>query len=124
MYKTENKYEHYLNILTPFYSHVFVNFRMCNNHLPIEKHRWSYTNHHERICKICNSGDIGDEYHYLFQCAYLNNLRTKLIPVKYSRNNNLLSYDSLMNENEENVLSKLCKFINIILRYFQQSPGH
>ena len=35
--KTDHTYEHFLDILPSAYLNKMINFRMCNNYLPIEK---------------------------------------------------------------------------------------
>ena len=45
---------------------------LCSNHsLPVEQGRWNGINHNERICTKCDTGDIGDEFHCLLTCPYL-----------------------------------------------------
>ena len=84
-----------------------VNYRLCNNYLPIETLRWYNVDRNDRICHLCNSLDVGDENHYLFTCSQFNQLCKKLLPVKYL-NTNTLNYCSLMNENDETILLNLC----------------
>ena len=50
---------------------------------------------------------------------YLNanisvNYGIETIPEKYEITNNILSFDSIMNENEENIPFKVCKSLNNI----------
>ena len=40
MYKTDHKFEKYFDIIDGKLLRSFVNFRMCNNVLPIERGRW------------------------------------------------------------------------------------
>ena len=42
--------------------------RCSAHHLEIEQGRWSKTPISERVCKICNSGDIGNEFHAVMNC--------------------------------------------------------
>ena len=37
MFKVEHKFEKYLDILEGKFLNSFINFRMCNNYLPVEK---------------------------------------------------------------------------------------
>ena len=95
---------------------MFVNFRLCNNHLPnVERN--------DRICCVCNSGEIGDEFHYLFKCPHFSKLKNQLLPADRLRNANCISSSLLMNENEEQTFEQLCKFIANILKYFKNPPG-
>jgi len=102
-----------------------VNYRLCNNYLPVETLRWYNVDRNDRTCPLCNSLDVGDEYHYLFTCSHFSqlDLRKQLLPVKNLGNTNTLNYCSLMNENNENILLNLCKFVSTILKCFQHPPG-
>ena len=40
MYKTDHKFEKYFDIIDGKLLRSFVNFKMCNNGLPIEIGRW------------------------------------------------------------------------------------
>ena len=64
-------YEQYLDILSG-YSCIqeFIYFRLFNTHLPIEKGRWLGIPRNERVCRLCNSNQLGDEFHYLFSCQF------------------------------------------------------
>ena len=44
----------------------------CNTHLPIEKGRWLGIPRHERVCRLCNAIQLGDEFHYLFSCPFFS----------------------------------------------------
>ena len=42
-----------------------INFRMCNNYLPIEKLRWAGIDRDHRKGNSCDKRDIGDDFHYV-----------------------------------------------------------
>ena len=44
--------------------------------LPIETARWIAITRDERLCNLCNRG-IGNEFHYIFCCELLKDIRTK-----------------------------------------------
>ena len=46
--------------------------RCSAHHLEIEKGRWNKTPISERICKLCDSGSIGDEFHFAMKCPTFN----------------------------------------------------
>ena len=50
-------------------SKKYCTFRTGNTKLPIETGRWFNIPRENRICKLCNSKDIGDEFHYLQKCT-------------------------------------------------------
>ena len=37
--------------------------------------RWQDVARENRKCLLCNSGDIGDEFHYIFMCSVFNDDR-------------------------------------------------
>ena len=42
--------------------------RCSAHHLEIEQGRWTKTPVHERFCKVCNSNQVGDEFHAVMIC--------------------------------------------------------
>ena len=82
MYKLDHKFESCLIVLDPVYYKQIVNYRLCNNYLLIETLRWYNVDRNDRTCPLCNSLDVGDEYHYLCACSHFSQLRKQLWPVK------------------------------------------
>ena len=68
MFKFEHNFEKFFNTLDGKVLQSFINFRFGNNHLPIEKGRWSGIERSERKCKMSFLNEVGDEFHYLFRC--------------------------------------------------------
>ena len=46
--------------------------RCSAHHLEIEQGRWKKVPVAARCCTVCQSGDIGDEYHFAMQCPVFN----------------------------------------------------
>ena len=63
--------EPYFLKLQPKHSIPLVKFRTGNHRFPVEIYRWEGIPLSERKCTLCNSNDIGDEYHYLLKCNFL-----------------------------------------------------
>ena len=42
--------------------------RCSAHHLEIEQGRWARTPVRERYCKLCDCGEIGDEFHFTMKC--------------------------------------------------------
>ena len=57
--------------------------------------------------------ELGDEFHYLFECTEFIHDRARLMPQKYRCSPNTVKYCALMCSNSVLELSKLCKFIRI-----------
>ena len=67
--------EYYLKTLSPKNKKIFVKFRTANHHLPVETGRWHGKSFSERLCSLCKSGQIGDEFHFILDCKPFENLR-------------------------------------------------
>ena len=48
--------------------------------MPIETGRHIGIERNDRVCNICKSSDIGDEYHYFCICPVFKSVRVKLLP--------------------------------------------
>ena len=68
MYKTDHKFEKYVDIMDDKLLRSFVNFRMCNYVLPIERCRWLRQDINKQKCTLCNTNEVGEECHYIFKC--------------------------------------------------------
>ena len=77
---------------------LLLKFKTNNHRLPIERGRWTHTELRDRICDLCLE-NIGDKYHYLFECKNLSVERKSFIPTKYTTNHKVIKFDSLLNSN-------------------------
>ena len=111
LFKIEHRYEPYLDILSLNYRITFTRFRLSNHRLSIETGRWRNIPRDERKCDICNEGYIGDEFHFLFECNVLNDLRTQYLYNYYYRNPSTSKLKILFNKENKELLIKLCKYI-------------
>ena len=114
LFKTDFKLEKYFSILDYHHSIEFCRFRTTNHKLPIEQGRWNNIDRNDRICTLCNSVDIGDEFHYVLQCNFFENFRKLHISKFYIRHVNILKFRTLMTSENKSELIKLCKFIKLI----------
>lgn len=117
--KVTPKYEHYLSQLLPSCRIIMSKFRTSNHKLPIETGRWVNQAQSERKCLLCDKNEIGDEFHYLFNCTYFKNVRECLIEKYFYDRPNVLKLQKLFNINDERKLVKLCKFLKIIMDEFK-----
>ena len=62
--------EDYLTILPKSMYITFAKFRTGNHRFPIEVGRCQNIELAERKCTLCNTGDIGNEMHYLLICPF------------------------------------------------------
>ena len=68
-------FENYLTELPTKLCKAFTRFRCRNNMLPIENGSRLNVPRNMRICLLCNSKEIGDEYHYLLVCTHFKDTR-------------------------------------------------
>ena len=49
-----------------------------------------------RICNLCDENIIGDEFHYILECNYFNNVRKKYIDDCYRKRPNIIKFGELI----------------------------
>ena len=122
IFKTDFKFEEYFNILDEQNSLLLCKFRTTNHKLSIEKGRWSNIPRENRYCELCQKNQIGDEYHYIFECTNLSEKRTSLLPKHLIERLNIIKLKNLMTGERKPILQKLFKFIRYI-NMIVCSPG-
>ena len=57
----------------------FLRFRLSSHALPIEagRHTKPHTPRSARLCTHCSDNVVGDEKHFVFECAFLQPLRLR-----------------------------------------------
>jgi hypothetical protein len=115
LFKNKFEFEDYFNILDDRDIFTFCRFRLNNHKLPIEYGRWNNIPRELRICNLCNTADLGDEFHYLLKCACFSEKRKTYIDKKYfNKNYNILKFGTLMNLTKKSKIKKFCTFIRYI----------
>ena len=56
----------------------FMSFRISSHKLEIERGRYKTLPVKDRLCKLCNSGAVEDEKHFIFNCVLYSSLRQTL----------------------------------------------
>ena len=111
IFKQNFKQEKYFSLLPTSSIIQFMKFRTCNHKLAIETGRYNNTPRRDRRCNLCNSDTLGDEYHFLFECRILQNVRKKFLKQQYQQSPNTLKFEQLMQSTDYNELVNLIKFI-------------
>ena len=116
IYKHDLILEQYLFNLPPRLAKIYCKFRTCNIKLPVECSRWNNIPRENRICNLCNLNEIGDEFHYLFNCSDQEILinRKKFLSRYYFESPSTFKFNTLFNYVVNDELISLVKFINII----------
>ena len=122
LFKENLEFEEYFTKLDDKNISTLCKFRTVNHKLPIETGRWRNIARENRLCLLCNSGDIGDEYHYIFSCSAFEDDRKSFVKQKFRYRPNIVKFKELMNSKNLLDLNNLCKFIRIINKRID-SPG-
>ena len=115
MLKEKFEMEQYLLIQNFGQRIVITKFRTVNHRLPIEKGRWENIPTELRICRLCNKGLIGDEFHYILVCEFFNESRKSYLSQVFWNSRNKYDLKKLLCSKNKIVLNRLSKFIKIIL---------
>ena len=75
-FKNEYKTEEYLSLIqNPTVRRTFSQYRISNHKLQIERGRYENIPREERICKLCDSGEVENEFHFAATCQKYQHLR-------------------------------------------------
>ena len=118
IFKHEYKMENHLLLLDHAPRISLTKFRCGNHRLPVNKGRFQGIPRQERTCTLCTSNDVGDEFHYLFDCSFFNSERKLFIKPYYLRRPNTLKMERLFNITSKKWLTNLTKFVKIIMSAF------
>ena len=123
IYKSQHELENFFYNLSDKNIKAFVNYRMCNNCLPVETGRWIGLERNLRKCNLCNTDDIGDEFHYMFKCPFFSSERRKYLGFSNNTNAIVLDFQNIMSEQDTSQLTKLCIYVSIVMKQFRRPPG-
>ena len=82
--------------------------------LPTVEGRYTGIPVHERTCTLCTTNDIGDEFHYLFNCAFFHAQRVRYIMT----DPNTQKIMQLFESPDYGEMVNLAKFADIIMKQF------
>ena len=111
-------FEGYLNLLLFSLAKVMCKFRCSDHKLPIEQGRFFGIDRNQRFYTLCNSNQLGDDYHYIFQCNFFAADRHKYLSTFCRQAVNTYKYAFLMNSTETNGLKKPALFLKSIMFKF------
>ena len=117
IFKESLRLEPYLTKLD-FSDRVSLSKFRCGNHkLPVIVSIYD-NNTNSKICKECDRNELGDEFHYLFVCPKFNEVRKLHIKKYYYTRPNTIKMFQLFDNNNLKSLTKLAKFVKIIMLHF------
>ena len=113
--------QNYILKLPKCYIYSMCKLKCINHYMPIVAGRYSNIPIDERICKICQMNEIGDEFHYLFNCTFFSSQRTRHIKRYYYTQPNMYKMTQLFESPDFNEMLNLAKFAHIIVSHFKKS---
>ena len=118
LFKRSFSREKYLSVIVkPHILKCFTNFRISSHKLEIEIGRYKNVPVADRKCKLCNSGSVEDEIHFMFECPTYEQYRQGFVNHMMDENSNfsLLSNRDrliwLMSNEDSNVITCLADYI-------------
>ena len=120
IFKTDRQFENYFTLLHRKEALQLCRFRCGNHKLPITTGRNNQTEKSKRICPLCNSNKIGDEFHYIFQCPAFHQERSAHIDPKFTKKTNILHMESLFKTKDTQTCSNLARFCSTIMNNFRE----
>ena len=113
MSKSDISLESYITFLPMKLKNVFSRFRCINHKLPVETAIYKNIPRSERVCVKCTHSEIGDVFHYIFNCPFFADQRRTYLPKYCHIHPSAPKFKSIMND--KTTLRNLANFIKIIL---------
>ena len=64
----------YITDIQPKFYVPIARYRTANDRLLLERGSWNDTPRSQRVWTLCNRNELGDEFHYLFECGFFKKL--------------------------------------------------
>jgi len=86
---------------------------------------WVGLERNQRVCNLCNNGDkyCGRVPLHIYRCSYFSVKSKHYIVFSNLMDANTLDFASIMCEQDINILTKLCMFVNIVMQHVRRPPG-
>ena len=113
--KDSQKFETFLTTLNQNNVTNLTKFKCGNHKLPIVVGRYTGIPKTERLCNLCDTKSLGDEFHYIFQCTAFKKERTTYINKHFLKHPKTLKMEILFTNDNPLYLSKLATLCGIIM---------
>ena len=111
-YKFSLEPERYLrSINISSHRQMLARFRCSSHFLRIETDRKHGIERNQRICLLCDSNEVEDEYHFLLVCSFFNHYREKYISRFYFDPPSVQNFVDLLSSNNVDTLQRLAVFL-------------
>jgi len=118
MFISNLRFEEYIDKLCRKDSISLLKFRCRNSYIPVVKHTYTKVEE-DKYCKLCNSGEVGDEIHFLCYCSSFNEERKVCFDNYRFRNVNVFTVNRIMNYRSVAKMKKPAKFVTQIMINFK-----
>ena len=98
------------------YRHANAHFRSVFHELEIEKGRYNNTPIADRLCKMCNLGQVENELHFIIICSMFNDPRRRYIAIDSITTPTLDNFYAVMSNRTEQVVKHLASYIYYVLQ--------
>ena len=98
--------------LNPTCKKYIAQFRLSAHKLNIEKGRYTNENRRNRLCTLCNTNDIEDEFHFILKCPLYDRLRKQYIKKYYYNRPSVYKLIQLLSVQNIRELCNLGKFLS------------
>ena len=115
LYKKHLDFERYLTISHYRDRVSLTKFRCANSKLPVYDQIYMYA---IDKCTLCDLNVRGDEYHYILICPFFNQSRETYLKCYYYNRPSLIKFQQLFSSSNASTISKLAKFVKVILTCF------
>ena len=115
IYKDIFGFKNYLIQLPDNLMVVLTKFCCRNDNIPVEIGARDNVPRQQRACNLCDTGNIGDEFHYLFICKHVISHRNKYFKPFYLKHFSTIKMHEVVNANNIDVLTNLALFTKIIM---------
>ncbi len=95
--------------------------RLSSHKCMVERGRWlkPKTEYANRICTLCETRDIEDEYHVLMVCSHYTDLRETYLKKFYYLRPSMLKFTCLMNTTNKKDRFRLMVFLKLVFKDYE-----
>ena len=119
IFKQRLNFENYLVNLSPPGSVNLCKYRCSNTNIPSISGRYQNLDLHERVCILCPNNQIGDEFHYIFECPFFSNERSRYLKKHFRTRASAFKMGILFQSKSKVVLRNLGYFCSKIIDKFR-----
>ena len=121
IFKVTPQFESYItdSRLSTVQKIALCQFRCGSTRIPVNNFNFS-NNPNEKLCPVCKNGQIGDEFHYIFECTKFRVQRRLYLERYYWDFPSTLKMEQLFNDSSKKSLVNLAKFCHEIIKFFSK----